>query len=224
MNSPLDRDILINRFKNIETNTPVRKEKLRKLDELYQSIKDDAQLTPQEILNLTKDLLQRGLTIRQTFFSDAIHPILSRQIEQGNVEAIKLMVKLEQHLIAHQGITKDYGYTAVELINKGIRLAPNDEELLQMYEVKTANYLYYSIHEVPIGIIYGNDGATIEQCDELLEFVHEYEQVCKKLGVDRNELIKDCKYFYPLYKDYLKDYKSYNGFKDYLIRNEHRTT
>jgi hypothetical protein len=73
MNSPLDRDILINRFVDIETNTPLRKERFRKLDELYLAIKTEYQLTSQEILSLTKELLERGVTIRQRFFSDAIH-------------------------------------------------------------------------------------------------------------------------------------------------------
>lgn len=220
----MDRNTFINRFQEIETNTPVRKEKLRKLDELFQLIKDNSQFSSEQILDLTRLLLQKNLIIRQTFFNDVIHAILSRHVEQDDVDAIKLMVKLEQHLIAYQGITKDYRYTAVELINKGLQLAPDDKELLQMYEVKTANYLYYSIHEVPIGIIYGNNGATIEQCNELLGLVKEYEQVCKMLGIDGSELIEDCKYYYSLYKEYLKVYRDYDGFKDYLIRNGNRTT
>ena len=203
MNIPLDRDKLVSRFQDIEANTPVRKEKLRKLDELYHSIKGNSQFSSEQILDLIRILLQNNITVRQAFFNEVIHPILSRQIEEEKLEAIKLMIKLEQHLIAYQGITKNYHYTAAELINKGLQFAPDDKELLQMYEVKTANYLNYSIHEVPIGIIYGNNGATIEQCDELLELVNEYEQVCKKLGLDRKELIDDCKYFYSLYKEYL---------------------
>jgi hypothetical protein len=134
------------------------------------------------------------------------------------------MVTLEQQLIAYQGITKNYRYAAVELINRGLQFAPDDQELLQAYEEKTAIYLSYSIHEVPIGIIYGNDGATIEECDELLKFVNEYEQVCRRLGIDRSELIEDCKYFYPLYGEYLKVHSDYNSFEDYLIKHKHRTT
>jgi hypothetical protein len=158
------------------------------------------------------------------FFNEVIYPILAPKVEQGDFEAIKLLVMLEQQLLAYQGIKKVYRYTAIELINIGLQLAPNDRELLQLYELKTRSYLCYTIHEVPIGIIYGNNGATIEDCNDLLQLVNEYEEVCKKLGVDRREVIDDCKYYYSLYKEYLKVRRDYEGFEDFLIKNKHRTT
>jgi len=224
MNRLLNIETLIHRFQEIENSTPLRKEKLRKLDELYQSVRDNPEFTSEEILNLTKALLQRDVMIKQSFFSDAIYPLLSQQIEQGDVEAIKLMVKLEQQLIAYQGMNKDYRYTAHELIIKGLQLRPDDTELLQAYEIKTGNYLSYTIHEVPLGIIYDTDGTTDDQHHDLMALVNEYERVCFKLGIDRSELIEDCRYFYTLYHDYLKVCSSYDGFKDYLIKNKHRTT
>ena len=102
------------------------------------------------------------------------------------------------------------------LLEKGLRISPNDKELLEISEKWTRNYLNYTLHELPTGVLYGANGATIEECKELIEEVAKYEIVCNKLQRDESELIEECKFYYPAYKAYLSVYKNYKNFDDYL--------
>jgi hypothetical protein len=71
---------------------------------------------------------------------------------------------------------------------------------------------------LPTGVLYGINGATIEECTELIKEVEKYEALCNKLQLDKRELIQECKYYYPAYKNYLSVYKNYKNFEDYLVK------
>jgi len=43
---------------------------------------------------------------------------------------------------------------------------------LKLIEI-ISRFLEYTVHEWPSGILYGNDGASIGQCDEILESIKE---------------------------------------------------
>ena len=125
-------------------------------------------------------------------------------------------MKLDQHLISYQGYTKDTKYSSWTLLEKGLSISPEDIELLELSEKVTRNYLCYTLHELPIGVLYGANGATIQECEELIQEVEKYEIVCNKLQRDENKLIEECKFYYPAYKAYLSVYKNYKNFDDYL--------
>jgi len=68
--------------------------------------------------------------------------------------------------------------------------------------------------------LYGSDGATIEQCEELLNDLTKYKVVCEKLKVDNEDLITECKFYYSAYKSYLTIYKNYSGFATIWTRTK----
>jgi hypothetical protein len=78
------------------------------------------------------------------------------------------------------------------------------------------------LHELPTGILYGQNSASIPECDELLEYVEEYECSCYKLELNRSDLISECKFYYSAYKDYLINKLLHESFKDYLAKNSGR--
>ncbi|MBJ7429379.1 MAG: hypothetical protein JHD28_10555, partial [Bacteroidia bacterium] len=173
-------------------------------------------LTCQDIIAIIDMLQSKNITIRQPLYKHLIYPILLVQVAQNNIDAIKALLKLDEQLTSYQAYSHDTTYSWEMLLEQGLTIAPNDTELLKLSEQTTRNYLTYTLHEIPIGVIYGEDGATIAECDELLEKVIQYENLCNELQFDERELIENCKFYYTAYKAYLAVYQNYQNFEDYL--------
>src|SRR6476659_7373984 len=124
------------------------------------------------------------------------------------------MLKLSGVLSGFQELTGDYKYTYDQLIEKGLYLRPDDKELLENRELTLRSYIGMTLHELPTGVLYDTNGATIEECDELLKMLDYYTIICNKLQVDHSDFINEARYYYQTYKTYLSVYKQYHGFKD----------
>ncbi len=165
----------------------------------------------------------KNITIRQPLYKHLIYPILSVQVAQNNIDAIKGLLKLDGQLTSYQAYSHDIKYTWAMLLEQGLTIAPKDIELLKLSEQTTRNYFNYTLHEIPIGVLYGQDGATIAECDELLEKVIQYENLCNQLQLDEKELIENYKFYYTAYKAYLTVYPNYQNFEDYLNKTYQQT-
>ena len=213
----MDKETFLEKYINIETKTFIRTEKNKKLDDLLKDHEiNKAKLTSTDILEIIDYLTAENITIRQPLFNDLIYPILSEQVENNNVNAIKGLLKLDQHLLSYQGYTKNYKYTIRTLLEKGLLISPNDNDLLKLSENMTREYLIYTLHEIPAGVLYGSNGTTIEGCEELIKETDNYEILCNKLQIDKSKLINKCRYYYSAYRNYLSVSKNYINFSDYL--------
>jgi hypothetical protein len=52
-------------------------------------------------------------------------------------------------------------------------MCPSDQWAPKRKKDILSQWLAYTIHEWPSGVLYGNDGATLEQCKEIFEAVRE---------------------------------------------------
>lgn len=108
--------------------------------------------------------------------------------------------------------------TPVGLLKEAIRVDPNDrlarERLLEIW----APTFEYSLHELPAGVLYGHNGATIPECDELLEFLDEFRSYAAGLEQPSRyaSLIADCDRHFRSYREYLIEGRlgSYEQFCD----------
>lgn len=216
----MTKEIFLKTYVDIETNIFIREEKGKKLDELIKSSKKpDSNFSYEEIMEITNQLLEKNITIRYPLFLHLIYPVLSTEVEKENITAIKLLIRLFGYYGDFQKLSENTKFTQWGLLNLGLQIAPNDKEFLKIYESKQEDYFEYTLHELPIGILYGSDGASMEECNSLLEELNQYKVVCEKLNLDRDELIKECTFYFTTYKHYLSDFKSYNGFEDYLKKH-----
>lgn len=67
-------------------------------------------------------------------------------------------------------------------------------------------------------MLYSWDGATVPQCEELLELVNQFERRASDLGVlaERREAIDEWRYYFKAYRDYLLQIASYRSFEQFL--------
>lgn len=213
----MDKENLLQHYIEIETKTFVKADKNKKLEIFFKDNETAlTKLTYTDTIAIIEELQSKKITIRQPLYKHLIYPILSSQVAQNNVAAIKGLLKLDEHLLSYQAYSHDATYSWATLLEQGLTIAPNDTELLKLSEQTIRNYLNYTLHEIPIGVLFGQDGATIAECDVLIEKVVEFENLCNQLELDEKELIENCKFYYTAYKAYLAVYPNYQNFEDYL--------
>ncbi len=108
-------------------------------------------------------LLWRGIVFRW------VQPRLETE-----AAAVRYLLQTIQNLYSDQAAHQQVDYlTEEDLIRKLLRLEPNDRWAKQQLRSRLSHWLAYTIHEWPCGVLFGHDGATLEQCDEILEAVQE---------------------------------------------------
>jgi hypothetical protein len=220
----MEKEKFLNTYIEIETKTFVKADKNKKLEAFFKENETDlTKLTCQDIVAIIDVLQSKNIIIRQPLYKHLIYPILLEQVAKNNLDAIKGLLKLDGQLTSYQAYSHDIKYTWAMLLEQGLTIAPNDTDLLKLSEQTTRNYLNYTLHEIPIGVLYGQDGATIAECDELLEKVSQYENLCNQLQLDEKELIENYKLYYTAYKAYLTVYPNYQNFEDYLNKTYQQT-
>ncbi len=217
----MNKESFIKTYIEIETQTFVRADKTKRMNEFINNIKlNNYNLTLSETIECINQLQQEKVTIRHPLFVNVFYPTLTSEIEKNNLEAIKSLIQLFEYYGSYQNLTNDNKFSVWKLIELGLKIMPNDRELLRQYQEKQKNYFEYTLHELPAGVLYGSDGATIEECEDLLNQLNKYKEVCGQLNIDNEELITECEFYYSTYKNYLKIYKNYNGFEDFLNKSK----
>lgn len=164
------------------------------------------------------DQLKRSqATIRMTLFAALVYPVLEREIELENPQAMLILL---QHLDLFHKYTirqkRQEGYTERTLIKRYLSLVPDDRNMLLRQRAILSLDLEYAVHELPTGILNGIDGATPDGCLELLHLLEEYTSTCQQLRIDCSA---DSRYYamhFQGYQDYLLHRHLYNNYLDYI--------
>ena len=81
------------------------------------------------------------------------------------------------------------------------------------------SHFEYALHELPSGILYGHDGATIEECGELLAELADYKRLADEVGLERDhELVSEAEFHITAYRKYLGELGRYTNYSQYLAR------
>jgi len=108
----------------------------------------------------------RHSRIRHEIFYELVYPILKRGYEHNDFSSTLWLGKLAQNIYQARQIHEELDWvTDFSLYNKSHKLDPNNDEARLLLLKSIVDWLEYSEHEWPSGILYGNEGATIEQCD-----------------------------------------------------------
>ncbi|MBD2768238.1 hypothetical protein IC235_10075 [Hymenobacter sp. BT664] len=188
-----------------------RTEKVKAIQSLLAAFDNEPELSLEEVMEFTSV----GI-IKPPIFNELIYPVLDSAVQQGNLSAIKLLVKLASCLFAYQQQYKDWKYELGELVAAGLKISPYDTELLTHKYEHIQRYLGFTIHEVPSGVLWDMNGADASQCQELLQLADELESLSRLLGKDNSQLLAECRYYYRCYAAYLTQQSVYASFAAYL--------
>jgi hypothetical protein len=150
-------------------------------------------------------------------FARLMYPVLEREIASENLQAIHVMLQYTPLLHKYNIMQKLYdGYSEGTLIKRYLQHEPDDREVLLKKEALLHTALYNALHELPQGVLYGKDGATLDGCKELLELLEEYKSTCQKLQIDRNADIRYYAMHFQGYQGYLLHRHLYKNYLDYI--------
>ena len=110
--------------------------------------------------------------------------------------------------------------TSVALLTEAVRLDPADDIARRRLIDRHASYLEYTLHELPVGVLYGTDGASANECEDLIGLLSEFKTHVAVTGQRERyaELIRECEFHYNAYAAYLRGGPPYKGYQQYLER------
>lgn len=163
--------------------------------------------------------------IRMPLFRKVLFPALLAGLKSGTPDCARWLAGFS-HLLCQsvdcQNQLQPGQRGEIGLLNAALRLNPNDE-LARSAQIKAIRQqLEYSIHEVPAGVLWDHNGATIEQCGELLDEVLELERLvlAHGTGAEHSALISECKLHYEAYPRYLARRSEFSSYAEFLARVE----
>jgi hypothetical protein len=116
--------------------------------------------------------------------------------------------------------------TAHGLLVEAVRVDRSDVLARTRLVQREASYLEYTLHELPSCVLYAQDGATPEQCDELLARLGEFREHVTVLDFQERygDLVVDCEFHYRAYGEYLRGGRSEGTYEAFLASARRRTT
>ncbi|GCE09491.1 hypothetical protein [Dictyobacter aurantiacus] len=217
----------IGEYIEIESNPRYHRQRGRLMSDLLGRYPNLEQTSFADLLMMLDQLKSHQASIRMPLFAQVIYPVLAREIESGNAQAIKVLLEHTQSLIDYNRMKKiRNGYTNQTLIDRYLQYDPNDRDVLLKKHAYLDNVLYYALHELPSGVLYGISGATLDECQELLADLSEYTMICQKLQLDCEADIQYYAAHLHGYRDYHLHRHLYKNYADYIQQHqlELRTT
>jgi hypothetical protein len=211
----------IEEYIEIENNPKYHRERSRLIAQLLAKYHDMAQTPFDELLIILDQLKLSQATIRMPLFAQLVYPVLEREITSDNLQAIYVMLQYTPLLNRYNMMQKiSNGYFEGALIQRYLQQKPDDHEVLMKKKALLLNTLYYALHELPHGVLYGNRGATVDECKKLLDILEEYTSTCQKLHIDRDADIRYYAMHLRSYQDYLLHRHRYNNYLDYIHQHD----
>lgn len=115
-----------------------------------------------------------GHRVNHILFSGIVFPVIQFGIQRDEINAIRMAIECIQNIYSDKRLWKELGnVTEISLLHKYLELMPNDQWAKMKYLDAMAEWFRYCKHEWPSGILYGHDGATIEECGIILKSIDE---------------------------------------------------
>lgn len=207
----------IQEYIEIENNPSSHRKRSQLIAQLLARYPDIGQISFDDLLTMLDQLKRNRVTICMPLFAQLMYPVLNREIESGNQQAIKVLLQHTTVLTRYQVMLKiSDEYSEKALIQRYLSHDPDDREVLLRKEALLHASLYDALHELPHGVLNGRDGASAEECLELLDLLEEYTSTCQKLRIDRSADIRYYAVHFQGYRDYLLHRHLYTNYLDYI--------
>jgi hypothetical protein len=106
--------------------------------------------------------------VRHELFKHLISPVLVTGYEKKDFQSMLWLGKLMRNVEQDHKLFERIGFKSErELFKESHTLDPENREAIELLLDAQVRWLQYCQHEWPAGILYGNNGATIQQCREI---------------------------------------------------------
>ena len=170
-----------------------------------------------EIIDFMKD--KKNLKNDVVFLKKILVKRVIEDISNNNLESLKYSFENIHaiHLICE---VTNYFYTEIELADMILSKDYENKNVLNYKYNLLSRYIANSIHELPYMVLYGMDGASLEELEEMKKDLDIFKCLSKKLEKNNYGFACFCFSIYNAYGDYLVNIKLYKNFDDYLIQHK----
>jgi hypothetical protein len=218
---PPDLEVTWQRYLEEEKNG-VRTEALRLLDRFVGALLTQApSLRRSWAMHIAATIVDEGidLPVRFPLFRRVLLPVLVDGVNRHESGCARWLAAFES-MLYHSlptGLSPELE-SRTGLLREAIRLDPSDKRALEQLIASEASYLDYTLHELPTGVLYGRNGATLEQCEKLLDGLGEFESHIHQSGqtYQYQELVNECRLHYQAYRQYLTTNREEASYEQYF--------
>ena len=166
-----------------------------------------------------------GVTLprRVPLFAGVLAPYLLSAYERGEEQAGRRLAFFRDRFwslpLSHP--LRRSAPSTLYLLREAFQQNPADASAREMLLGYLRDQFRYAIHEVPAGVLYGFDGATVAQCWEWEEDLAFFRAVAKAHGVTAQYEadIHEWTFHFHGYADYLTHRTEYEDYADYIERH-----
>lgn len=207
-----------------EEKSGVRSEALAKLEAFVTSLREQSEKDWHSwAVDLSEEIVDHhhDIPVRMPLFRSVIFPALYSRLTAGSGSAARVLAGFSQ-LLFHSRECQDQLppqlRTEHGLILEAVRRDTSDLRSKRRLRAILRGRFEYSLHELPSGVLYAQDGATAEQCAEMLDELADYASLCADIGYEQidREVIDEASYYIPAYRDYLVHRDSNESFAAYI--------
>jgi hypothetical protein len=110
----------------------------------------------------------------------------------------------------------------VGLLKEALRVDPADLSARSKLIGLRASYLGYTLHELPSGVLFGANGASADECGELLDVLAEFRADLEAAGRagEYEKLLQECRRHFEGYREYLEKGCPGGSYEAYLKASE----
>ncbi|EKK01550.1 hypothetical protein RBSH_03111 [Rhodopirellula baltica SH28] len=154
-------------------------------------------------------------------FRSVLLPALESAIAHRTPGAARWLAGFAQHIYKCSDLRPrlvDGTLAEHALLETALDHDPDDDHSRRKLLDLLVSRLNYTLHELPSGVLYGHDGASVDQCREMLEELDDFTRHADRLGLvgDYANLVAKCRFHYNTYSQYLTDRRGASCYADYL--------
>jgi len=161
------------------------------------------------------------LPVRYSLLLGVICPYLAVAHARRDVSALRWMVRLRECNVPLYECGPMFDpdrFGTADFLREILAQDPADTVSRRCLISELSRHFDYSIHEVPAGILYNANGATITECLELLEELEELRSLVEAEGLweEYDARIRECALHFRGYADYLSNREEYASYAAYM--------
>lgn len=148
--------------------------------------------------------------------------VFKKDIDDGGTFAIKFLIgdkdENDYYLKFFSLLYDEFG-DKINLVNKLLEKEPDYLPAIKQKYTILSNYIDFSIHEMPWGLLFDKASSETEAKTEALADLDDFLELSKKLGKDNKEYIEECRIYYNAWFDFLDNKDKYKSYEEYLEKN-----
>ena len=148
--------------------------------------------------------------------------VFKKDIDDGGTFALKFLIgdkdENDYYLKFFSLLYDEFG-DKINLLNKLLEKEPDYLPAIKQKYTILSNYIDFSIHEMPWGLLLDKPSSEKDAKAEALADLDDFLELSKKLGKDNKEYIEECRIYYNAWFDFLDNKDKYKSYEEYLEKN-----